>query len=158
MGAVSGVTSIAAHGAVAATPHLPFAAVILVSIACAGFGATVAAVPALSRTYAPMVGTLVVGQIVGHGAMVVGMGGHATFPALPMLAAHIIAAVLLASVILTADHAYSVVTSALRVATCALVRAANSEPPILVITPYRLWATDRVLITAVGTRAPPFAV
>lgn len=122
--------------------------------------ATVGAVSATKNTatgwarHLHLLGFLGLGQLLGHVALSVG-GTHAHAPAaaLPMLAAHVLAALVCAVLILLSEHLCRVLGSVLR---------ATVWPGWLVVGPggrvspaYRFALTAHVLAGGTGNRGPP---
>ncbi|QLY33028.1 hypothetical protein [Nocardia huaxiensis] len=165
-GLVSGALAVAAHGWIsgAAPPESgPLTLLIAVS---AAVGALVSGVNALRTTWLGLVAALVGGQLLGHVSMMWGSPGQSHHhhhsagmwsPA--MLAAHTVAAVFAAVVIVGAEAAYRIVTTVLSwVLPIPLALPVPAGPAALPIG-HRDRVVLRVLAAdAFRTRGPPALV
>jgi hypothetical protein len=153
--ACSATVAIAAHSA--AGGQLPTGAGLMLVLAAS---ATVGAVSAATNSATGwarnlhLLGFLALGQLLGH--VVLSVGGahaHAAAPAIPMLAAHILAALLCAVLILLSEHLCRVLGSVLRAAVWpawpAVGHGGRRSPA------YRFVLTAQVLASGTGNRGPP---
>ncbi len=156
VGAATATLAVAAHGV--GGGGLPdSAALTLLLVACAGVGAVVGGVPALSRSRWALLAALAAGQGVGHLTLTVASDVHlhSGVPTPAMLATHAVATVVCAALILTAERLYGPITRVLR---------AVLEPPALAVEPARLLVPRRsgrraahlaVLAAGLSRRGPP---
>ncbi|QIS24568.1 hypothetical protein [Nocardia terpenica] len=160
-GSVSGALSIAAHGWASGGMPLESGTLALLVAACTVVGALVSGVGPLRSTVFGLITALVGGQLLGHTTMSVGMVHmhHGTSMWTPtMLAAHLVAAVCAAVVILGAEAAYRIGTAVLARALPVLRGTPAIAGPLLRIT-----HRDRVILRVLAadtlrTRGPPALV
>jgi hypothetical protein len=157
VGAVSGAVSIAAHGWAAGSSPSGSGAVLLV-VGAGVMGALTAWLAPLRGSIAGLILALAAGQTLGHQALAAGSPHHhGGFVTSTMLSAHVMAATLAAIIILGAERAY-------RVTSTALARAVPPASPgvaanVLPRTGYRAHAITRIVFAdGLRTRAPPFVI
>ncbi|WP_067535202.1 hypothetical protein [Nocardia crassostreae] len=165
-GSVSGALAVAAHGWISGAAPLESGPLTLLVLASMGVGALVPRIGALRSTGLGLVLALVGGQLLGHFSMMWGSPGsshhhhhQASMWSPAMLAAHLTAAVAAAIVILGAEAAYRITSTAL-----AWVLPAPVAVPVLAGPPQLPIAhRDRVVLRilaadAFRTRGPPVFV
>lgn len=164
-GSASGALAVAAHAWVSGATPLESGTLTLLVAAAAAVGALVASVNALRTTVAGLVAALIGGQLLGHFSMMWGSpgSGHhhhsASMWSPAMLATHIVAACAAAVVILGAEAAYRICTTALARALPAPVSLPVLTGPPRLPIPHRDLVVLRVFAADVfRTRGPPALV
>ncbi|MFF0493444.1 hypothetical protein ACFYTQ_30870 [Nocardia sp. NPDC004068] len=160
-GAVSGALAVAAHGWASEGMGVSSTTVALLVAVAAVVGTSVAGVGRLRDSAFGLVGALVAGQVLGHAALSAGMMSMPHERSLwspAMLAAHVVAAVCAAVVILGAEGAYRIGTAVLRRVLPGLPRIPAEGP-----SRPRPVHRDRVVLRILAadtfrTRGPPRSV
>ncbi|RVW02287.1 hypothetical protein [Rhodococcus spongiicola] len=155
VGATAASLAGAAHGFGGGTLPDSTALTLLLTV-CTGVGVAVGGVPVLNRSRCALLAALAAGQGAGHLALALASDAHVHSGAsgFTMLAAHAVATVVCAGLILTAERLYGPVTNVLRV---VLTPPTVGARPTRVLRPRRLDRAPRLAVLAVGfsRRGPP---
>ncbi|NLE78350.1 MAG: hypothetical protein GX610_02020 [Rhodococcus sp.] len=157
VGSLSGGVSIAAHG-IGGGSAPSDGALVLLLLACAGFGTSVGAVRLPSAGLPFMFGILAAGQAIGHTTLSMASDhAHSVLPSGPMLWAHAAALVVTTLLVLATDTAATRVLAALVRAILTSIKPYPVGVDLWSTTPvYRSNVSRSLLATAsAGTRGPP---
>lgn len=158
VGACSAAVAIAAHGAAGGSlPTGP--ALVLLGLVATALGAVVAGFrirPAGSH-FATLTAAMCVGQTAGHITLTAVAGHHhESAPAVPMLAAHLGAALLCALLTVLAEQLYRTAVSVLTGLAFMAAPPATGRRSLL-IPPHSTHLRIQLLASGRGTRGPPAA-
>ncbi|WP_128643889.1 hypothetical protein [Rhodococcus opacus] len=158
VGSVSGAVSIAAHGIGGGGMPPSESAVVLLIAVCAAVGAMVSAIRVSSHRTAFVVAVLAAGQVAGHASLAVATHqSHGLQLSASMIAAHVVATIVAAGLIRSAERACLIALAALSRIVLIVLAPRPVDTGTWTATPvYRAKLALWLLVNATaGTRAPP---